>query len=183
MKRVALIIALGLFLAAAAPAADRLMLAAGLNYMQPADSGYREIYSYKVFYPEAWAGVQVFRGLHVFAGYGWLTKNGLTRDLEQEAKSTQRFIWAGVGYLGTVSRMVRFKIEAGAASIGYREEAMGLTVSGSRLGIRAGGGLLFLFRTLFTGLDMGYVGASATVEDVRIKLGGFKASVCVGVRL
>jgi hypothetical protein len=79
--------------------------------------------------------------------------------------------------------MVQFKFEVGAAGIGYREEAMGLVVSGSRLGIRAGAGLLFLSRTLFTGLDLGYLGASATVEDVPIKLGGFRASVCVGVRL
>jgi hypothetical protein len=183
MKRVAIVIALGLFLAAAAPAADRLMIAAGVSYLQPADSSYRAIYGDHVFYPEAWAGVRVFRGLHVFAGYGWLTKNGLTPDLELEAKSTQRFLWAGIGYVGTVAQMVRFKFEAGAASIGYREEAMGLIVSGSRLGVRAGAGLLFLSRTLFTGLDLGYLGASDTVEDVKIKLGGFKASVCVGVRL
>ncbi len=183
MKRIVILIALGLFLAAAAPAADRLMVAAGLNYMQPSDSGYRAIYGDHVFYPEAWAGVRVFRGLHVFAGCGWLTKNGLTPDLELEAKSTQRFFWAGLGYVGRVADMVQFKFEAGAAGIGYREEAMGLIVSGSRLGIRAGAGLLFLSRTLFTGLDLGYLGASATVEDVPIKLGGFKASVCVGVRL
>jgi len=183
MKRIAILIALGFFLAPAAPAADRLMVAAGLNYMQPSDSGYRAIYGDHVFYPEAWAGVRVFRGLHVFAGCGWLTKNGLTPDLELEAKSTQRYFWAGLGYVGRVADMVRFKFEAEAASIGYREEAMGLIVSGSRLGIRAGAGLLFLSRTLFTGLDLGYLGASAAVEDVPIKLGGFKASVCVGVRL
>ena len=183
MKRVAIIIVLGLFLAAAAPAADRWMVAVGVNYLQPADSGYRETYGDKIFAPEAWAGVGISRGLHAFAGYGWFTKNGTTPELGLEAKSTQRYFWAGLGYVGRVADMVRFKLEAGAASIGYREEAMELTVSGSRLGIRAGAGLLFLSRTLFTGLDLGYLGASDNVEGVPIKLGGFKASLCVGVRL
>jgi hypothetical protein len=183
MKRIAILIALGLFLTAAAPAADRLMLAVGVSYLQPADSGYREIYGDKVFAPEAWAGVNLYRGLHAFVGYGGFEKNGTTPDLGLEAKSTQRYFWAGLGYVGRVADMVRFKFEAGAAGIGYREEAMGLVVSGSRLGIRAGAGLMFLSRTLFTGLDMGYLGASATVENVPIKLGGFRASVCVGVRL
>jgi hypothetical protein len=183
MKRVAIIILLGLFLAAAAPAADRWMVAVGVSYLQPADSGYRETYSDKIFAPEAWAGVEISRGLHAFAGYGWFTKNGATPELGLEAKSTQRYFWAGFGYVGRVADMVRFKLEAGAASIGYREEAMELTVSGSRLGIRAGAGLLFLSRTLFTGLDLGYLGASDNVEGVPIKLGGFKASLCVGVRL
>ncbi len=183
MRRVAVLIALCLFSAAAAPAADRLMLAIGVSYLQPSDSGYREIYGDKVFAPEAWAGLRVYKGLHAFAGYGWFTKNGATPELGLEAKSTQRYFWAGFGYVGRVADMVRFKLEAGAASIGYREEAMELTVSGSRLGIRAGAGLLFLSRTLFTGLDLGYLGASDNVDGVPIKLGGFKASLCVGVRL
>jgi hypothetical protein len=183
MRRVAVVIALWLFSAAAAPAADRLMLAIGVSYLQPSDSGYREIYGDKVFAPEAWAGVSVYRGLHAFVGYGWFEKKGTTPDLELEAKSTQRYFWAGLGYVGKVADLVRFKFEAGAAGIGYREEAMGLTISGSRLGLRVGAGLLFLSRTLFTGLDLGYLGASDNVDGVPIKLGGFKASLCVGVRL
>lgn len=183
MRRFAVIIVFLLLAAGTVSAADRLMLAVGVSYLQPADSGYREIYGDKVFAPEAWAGVNIYRGLHAFVGYGWFEKNGTTPDLGLEAKSTQRYFWAGLGYVGRVADMVRLKFEAGAVSIGYREEAMGLIVSGSRLGIRAGAGLLFLSRTLFTGLDLGYLGASATVEDVPIKLGGFKASVCVGVRL
>jgi hypothetical protein len=183
MKRVASAIALGLILAAAAPAADRLILAVGVSYMQPADPGYREIYGDKVFAPEAWAGFRLYKGLYAFAGYGWFTKKGTTPDLGLEARSTQRYLWAGLGYIGRVADMVQFKFEAGAASVGYKEESMGLAVSGSRLGFRAGAGLMFLTRTLFTGLDLGYLGASATVADVPIKLGGFKASICVGVRL
>ena len=180
-KRAALVVFL-LLAAGTAAAADRVLIAAGVSYMQPADSGYREVYGSRVFYPEAWAGVRLFRGFHLLAGYGWFTKNGTTPELELPAKSTQRLLWAGLGYLGTVARTVLFKVEAGPASIGYKEKAMDLVVSGSALGFRAGFGLIFLGNIVFTGLDLGYTGASDTVEDVKIKLGGFKASVSVGAR-
>lgn len=183
MKRLAFLVVFVLLAAGTAAAADRLMIGVGLNYMLPSDAGYRDVYGGRIFYPEGWAGVRVFHGLHFLGGYGWFAKKGTTPDLGLEAKSTQRFLWAGLGYVGKVTEMIRFKIEAGAASIGYKETAMDLTVSGSRLGLRAGFGLLFLGNIVFTGLDLGYVGASGTIEDVKIKLGGFKGSVSVGVRL
>lgn len=183
MKRLAVLVLFVLLAAGTAAAADRLLIGVGLNYMLPSDAGYRDIYGDRVFYPEAWAGVRVFRGFHLLGGYGGFTKKGTTPELGLEAKSTQRVFWAGLGYVGTVTRLVQFKAEAGAASVGYKEESMGVAVSGSRLGLRAGFGLLFLGRVLFTGLDLGYIGASDSVEDVKIKLGGFKGFVSIGVRL
>jgi hypothetical protein len=98
------------------------------------------------------------------------------------AKSTQTFLWAGLGYVGEVNRSILFKVEAGPARIGYKEEALDLDVSGSAIGFRGGFGLIFLGQTVFTALDLGYIGASDTFEDVRIKLGGFKATLSVGAR-
>jgi len=183
MKRGAAVIVFLLLAAGAAAAADRVLIAAGLSYMLPADSGYKEVYGSTIFYPEAWAGFRVFQGFHFLGGYGWMTKSGTTPELGLEAKSTQSFLWAGLGYVGTAARTVLFKLEAGPASVGYKEESMGLTVSGSRIGFRAGFGLIFLGQTVFTSFDLGYIGASATVEDVEIKLGGFKATVSIGARL
>ena len=183
MKRAVLAVLAGLVLVAAAPAADRFLIAAAGSYLRPSDPGFREIYGAGVFAPGAWAGVRVVKGLHAFAGYEWSTKHGTTPELGLEAKSTQRAIWAGLGYVVRVADLVQFKVEAGGASIGYTEEAMELTISGSALGFRAGAGFLFLSRVLFTEFSLGYLGASDTVEDVPIKLGGFKATLCVGVRL
>jgi len=182
MKRIAVLIVFLLLATGTVAAADRALVAIGLSYMLPSDPGYREIYGSRVFYPEAWAGVRVLKGFHIFGGYGWFTKNGTTPELGLEAKSTQQLVWAGFGYIGSAAETVLFKLEAGPAYIGYKEESMGLTVSGSQLGFRAGLGLLFLGETVFTGLDLGFVGASDTVDDVKIKLGGFKATVSVGAR-
>jgi hypothetical protein len=183
MKKSAALIILSLLAAGTAAASDRLLVAAGVSYLLPADSGFKDVYGSRVFYPEAWAGVRVFRGVHVLGGFGWFTKKGTTPELELPAKSTQRLLWAGLGYVGEVNRSILFKVEAGPARIGYKEEALDLSVSGSALGFRAGFGLIFLGEAVFTALDIGYIGASDTVGDVPIKLGGFKATLSVGVRL
>ena len=182
MRKHAALFVILLLAAGSAAAADRVLVAAGMSYLLPADPGYKEIYGARAFYPEAWAGVRVFHGVHVMGGFGWLRKNGTTPELGLPAKSTQTFLWAGLGYIGAVHRSILFKVEAGPASIGYKEEALDLAVSGSGLGFRGGFGLIFLGETVFTALDIGYIGASDTFEDVRIKLGGFKATLSVGAR-
>ena len=182
-KHAALVVLL--FLAAGAAAAadrDRVLVAAGVSYLLPADPGFKEIYGARAFYPEAWAGVRVIHGVHVMGGFGWLRKNGTTPELELPARSTQTLLWAGLGYIGEVHRSILFKVEAGPARIGYKEEALDLSVSGSGIGFHGGFGLIFLGQTVFTALDLGYVGASDTYEDVRLKLGGFKATLSVGAR-
>jgi hypothetical protein len=182
MKRISLIMIL-LFCAGAAFSADRLLVSAGVSYLQAADSGYREIYGQSLFYPEAWVGVRLVRGLHLMAGFGMLTKKGETPDLHLPAKSTQRFFSGGLAYIVPVSGSVRFKVEAGVADIGYKEQAMDLTVKGSKLGYQAELGLLIMGEVAFTGFNIGYLSASDTVEGVKIKLGGARASLCVGFRI
>lgn len=182
MRKHAALVVLLFLAAGASAAADRVLVAAGVSYLLPADPGYKEIYGARAFYPEAWAGVRVIHGVHVMGGFGWLRKNGTTPELELPAKSTQTLLWGGLGYVGEVNRSILFKVEAGPARIGYKEEALDLVVSGSGIGFHGGFGLIFLGQTVFTALDLGYIGASDTYEDVRIKLGGFKATLSVGAR-
>lgn len=181
MKKIALLIVL--FLATGtASAGDRVLISAGLAYLLPADSGYREIYGSQIFCPEFQAGVRVFRGLYVMGGFGTVSKNGTTPELGLPAKSTQSFFTAGLAYIATISKSFGLKLEAGAAQFSYKEEAMETSVSGSKLGFEAGLGLLWLDKTLFAGVNLGYLSASDMVEDIPIKLGGAKGSVCLGVR-
>lgn len=183
MKKPAAFIMIMLAAAAAAPAADRVMISIGISRLQPADPGFREIYGGRVFHPEASVGARVAGSLFLTAGGGWFTKTGETPDLGLDAKSSQRFLWAGLSYVGPVSGALKFKVEAGAAHIGFKEEAMEITVSGSRLGFRAGFGLLVMGGPFFAGLDLGYLAAAGTIEDVKIKLGGPKASFSIGLRI
>jgi len=182
MKRMSLILIL-LFCAGAAFSADRLLVSAGVSYLQAADSGYKEIYGQSLFYPEARVGVRLVRGLHFMAGFGMLSKKGETPDLHLPAKSTQRFFTGGLAYLIPASGAVLFKVEAGVADISYKEEAMDLMVKGSKLGYQAELGLLILGNVLFTEVNLGYLSAADTVDGVKIKLGGARASLCVGFRI
>jgi hypothetical protein len=173
-----------LFLCAgAAFSADRLMVSAGINYLQAADSGYREIYGQSLFYPEARVDVRLVSALYVTGGFGFLTKKGETPDLHLPAKSTQRFFTGGLAYLLPVTGSVKVKLEAGVAGIGFKEQAMDLTVTGTKLGYHGELGLLVLGEVAFTGFNIGYISATGTVEGVKIKLGGARASLCVGFRI
>jgi hypothetical protein len=184
MKKIALVSVLFvmLFAAGTAIAGDRVYLSAGLAYLHPADSGYRDVYGSQVFCPEFQAGVRLFRGLHLMGGIGTFSKNGTTPELELPAKSTQTFFTVGLAYIAPVSKAFGVKLEAGAAQFSYKEEAMETSVSGSKLGFEAGMGLLWLGKALLAGVNLSYISASDTVEDVAIKLGGAKGSVFIGVR-
>ncbi|HVP90034.1 MAG TPA: hypothetical protein VMS75_02335 [Terriglobales bacterium] len=183
MKRLTVLIGL-LFLAAGSlPAADHAFVSAGMGYLQPADSGYKDVYGSQVFYPEFQAGARLYRGLYLVAGFGTFTKNGETPDLHLPAKSTQRFITGGLAYIATVSGRLKIKLEAGAADLRYKEEAMETSVSGSKVGFEAGMGFLVTAKVLFAGVNLGYITASDAVGDVKIKLGGARASLCLGFRI
>jgi hypothetical protein len=184
MKKLTIPLLVLVFIAAGpAGASDRVLLSAGVAYLQPADSGYKDVYGSQVFYPEFQAGVRFFHGLYVMGGFGTFTKNGQTPDLHLPAKSTQSFFTAGLAYIATVSGSLKFKLEGGAADVRFKEEAMEMTVSGSKLGFHAGMGLLVMGKIAFAGVNLGYLSASGMVGDVKIKLGGARASLCLGVRI
>jgi hypothetical protein len=176
-------IAILLIAAGTALAGDQAIFSAGVSYLQPADSGYRDVYGGRAFYPEFQAGARLVRGLYLMAGFGFLTKKGQTPELELPAKSTQRFFTAGLAYIVEASRNLKFKVEAGVADFSYKEEAMETTVSGSKLGYQAEIGLLVFKNAIFTGVNLGYMYATDMVGDVKIKLGGARASLCIGVRI
>jgi hypothetical protein len=116
-------------------------------------------------------------------GFATFTKNGKTPELQLPAKSTQNFFTAGLAYIAPVSGRLMVKVEAGAADVRYKEEALGLTVSGSKAGFYGGMGLLVMSKVVFAGADLGYLSASGTAGDVKIKLGGARASLYLGVRI
>jgi hypothetical protein len=183
MKKTIPILLVFLLLAGTSHAADRLMVTVGGTYMHPDDSGYRDVYGGQAFFPEVTAGLRLVGGLYLAGGFGALTKHGKTPELGLDAKSTQTFLTAGLGLITTVSGPARFFLEAGGADVLFREESMETTVSGSKIGYYGRMGLVVAGKTVLGGFSLGYLAASGTVEDVKIKMGGPKASVFVGFRI
>ncbi len=183
MKKTPLIIIILLLAVGTSLAADHAIISAGLGYLQPADSGYKEIYGSQVFYPEFQAGLRLVRGLYLMGGFGTFSKTGQTPVLHLPAKSTQTFFTAGLAYLATISGGLKLKVEAGAADLNYKEKTLEASVSGSKLGFQGGMGLLLMGKVTFVGVNLGYLYASGTAENVNIKLGGARASVFLGFRI
>lgn len=182
MKKPYALLAGLLLLPAAASAGRLLMVSVSGNYLLPADAAYRTIYGQQGIYPEFTLGVRIIGGFYAVGGYGQVSGSGRTPELGLDAESSQRFISAGLAYVTRFSSMFCGEFEAGYLNAGYREEALGEIVSGSRSGYQGQVRLLFMSEEgpFFVGVNIGYL--AARVESPGIKLGGFKAGLSLGFR-
>lgn len=162
---------------------EKFMVSVVGNYLNPSDSGYKDIYGSDVFYPELKAGYKLYKGFYIWTGYGFFSKKGTTTELKQEAKSTQHFLSFGIGYDRKISEKFGYKAELGLLNASYKEEAMGEEVTGNSIGFGIEAGILYrVWSGFFVKISAGYLSASDKVEDVEIKLGGFKAGIGVEAR-
>jgi hypothetical protein len=153
------------------------------NYLVPSDSGYKDVYGESVFYPELKVGFDLYKGIYIFAGYGFFTKKGRTVEFAHDAESTQNYLSFGLGYDGTISERFGYKAELGLLYASYKEESMGEKVTGSSLGFCVEAGILYrIHSVLFGKISIGYLRASDSIEDVAIELGGFKAGIGLEIR-
>lgn len=72
---------------------EKFMISFSGNLLSPSDSNFKDIYGSLIFYPELNIGYKVYKNFYLWAGYGFLTKNGITPVLELETKSTQNYIF------------------------------------------------------------------------------------------
>lgn len=163
-------------------AGDRLTVVVSGNYLAPWDKDFKDFYGKGHLYPEVKAGFKIFRRLYLWAGYGLFSVKGETAVLNLEAKSTQNFLSGGVGYLFNLGPKIDYKGEAGVVRVGYKEEAMGEEASDSALGFRLDNALVYhLSRTFSVEISVGFLTASDTLNDLPVKLGGFKTGIGLGV--
>lgn len=161
----------------------RLMVVVSGTFLWPVDDVFRTIYSKGVVYPGLKAGYRISGGVYLWAGYRFFSLKGETPVLRLETKSTQHFLSAGLGYLFHITPKLDYIGELGIFNGSYREESMGEELSGSAPGLMLNNGLLFhVNRTFYVELSLGYLTASDTVGDVKIKLGGLHTGLGLGVR-
>lgn len=184
MKRRALaFILLLLGLGAPVRAADLLLLSAGVSYIRHADGFYRATYGSGAVQPEFEVSVRIFRSVYVMGGYGAISSKGKVPEFGFEARSTQSFLSLGLGYIGTIRGVLKYKLEAGIADVMYTEDALQSKYSGGKLGYQAEAGLLAVGTRVFAGIQAGYTGATKTIGEVKFKLGGARFGVLAGIRL
>lgn len=183
MRKILLVSLMIFVLYASVFSGEKFMVSATGNYMNPSDSGYKDVYGSSLYYPEFKAGYKLYKGFYIWAGYGLFSKKGTTTELGQEAKSTQQFLSFGIGYNGKFSEKLEYKAELGGFNANYKEEAMGEEVTGSSIGYAVETGILYrVWSSFFIKISAGYFSATDKVEEVEIKLGGFKAGIGVEAR-
>jgi len=186
MKKTILLIAaaaLAVGMPSTLTAGDLVRVTLVANVLFPADSAYQETYQKMVFLPELKAAYSISGNLFVWAGYGRVSASGETPQLKEPAESSQGFLAAGAGYRHPLSGGWSLWGELGVASISYDEEALGKSISGSTLGFVVNAGVRRdLGERFFLIAQLGYVYGKKTIEDVAVKMGGFKAGIGAGVR-
>jgi len=164
-------------------AGERFQFSLAANALFPADQAFRATYGSTVFLPEIKAAYAISDRFSLWAGYSRISASGETPVLKEAADSSQGFLAAGAGYCHPLSGGWSLFGELGLASIAYDEEALGRSASGSILGLVVNAGVRRdLGERFFLLAQLGYVYGRKTIEDVAVKMGGFKAGIGAGVR-
>lgn len=178
MKKTSAIFLMILAVSSVAFAQGKVKVSITGSMLVPSDSNYKNTYGDMVFFPEIKAGYKIFPETYIWAGYGYLYKEGKTPVLEADAKSTQHFLSIGVGYSNYIGEKIGYKMEVGLMRASYKEEALGEEISDNTIGFRIDGGFSYsITGNLLAEISAGYLTASDTVEDVSIQLGGVKLSL------
>ena len=182
MKKATVLILLGL-LSTFLAAEDRFMITASANVLAPADSGYKDIYGGRIFFPQAKLAFRFYDGFIVWAGYSYIKATGKTSVFQANAKSTQNFLSFGAGYRGAFSETFSWQLDAGLVNFAYKEEALGETASGSALGFSVGGTVFcVLWKIIVLEAEAGYLYGKDTINGTAIKLGGLRGGLGLGLR-
>jgi hypothetical protein len=180
--RRALFVPMFLFALGSAHPQSPIFASVGANFLSPGDLDYQAIYGKNVFFPDLTLGLRIHGGLYFLGSFGFLAKKGTTPELGLLAQSQQDFLTANLGYIGSITGGVGWLIDGGPALVFYKEEALGIAISGRKPGFNAEFGLVFGGEDshIFVGLKAGYLYAKD--DQYGIKLGGFKAGVCLGFK-
>lgn len=182
MKKIVVLLVTAL-MTASLIAGDRFQASLAANLLFPVDSVYKEIYDSAVFFPELKLAYSFSGNFYAWAGYGRVSASGETPLLKEPAASRQGFWAAGAGYRHALSADWRLFGELGLASIAFHEESLGMTISGSALGVVLNAGARRdLGARFFLLAQAGYAYGKKTVEDTPVKLGGAKVGIGAGVR-
>lgn len=154
------------------------------NILFPSDENFKLVYkeANTVILPEAKLSVNLGKGMSIWVGFGFFSANGQTPILFDPAHSSQKFISSGIGYRIGLAGRLGMSFRAGLLYALAEESAMGETVSTSGIGFVVSGGPYFdISKNFGIELEAGYSGASTTVEDVAVKIGGFKAGLGLSI--
>lgn len=157
------------------------------NQMVSADKNFDDIYGKSLFAPGIEIGYKIYRDFYIWGGYSFTSKNGTIPVFEEQAKWKQTFLSFGLGYNGNLSTLLGYKIDIGMLLVNYREEAFEESLSENTFGMKIdGAGIIKISDRLFTEISVGYLFANDIINnedyEIKIKLGGLRAGIGLGLR-
>ncbi|MCP4152216.1 MAG: hypothetical protein GY757_31040 [bacterium] len=206
MKKTLIFISIILLFSGFISAKKNFMLTVSGNYISFTDSTYKDNYGDKKYFPEGKLSIKLKGNIYLWGSYGyysssynwseWSNKGVVDSDLSGDSTSEKTIICGGVGFwAGYIARHdFSLKLEAGVCSISNKLDA---TVSRksddvmvredkateSGLGFRINlGGTYGFSETFFAETTIGVLYAADKIDGERVKLGGFRASVGLGIR-
>jgi hypothetical protein len=205
MKRVLIFITV-ICLFSAYVSANKFFITVSGNYFSSADSDYKSNYGNPKYYPEAKLAIKFKNNFYfwgsagyVSAKYGWVewsNKGVPEADIDVERKSNKLILSAGVGFYAGYLEPGDFalKLEAGVVSIAntvkttYNSKTTNSLVNETEtkekgLGFRFDLGITYgLAKNIFSEFSLGYLHSTDKIDDdTRVKLGGFRASLGLGL--
>lgn len=161
----------------------KMFIAVTGNYMIPAVENFAEIYDRGVISPEITAGYKFYRDFYIWSGFSFFTKSGASLVLKEPTQWKQRYFTLGFGYYKNAPLSFGWEIKAGAIFVNYSEEAFGVKVSGNAAGIRIDGSANYKISDRWYGLfTVSYLLASDKANDMKVKVGGIKTGIGLGLR-
>lgn len=151
----------------------RLALSIHGLYLLPHDANYRKTYGTGQFVPEVRVRLNFSPRL-----YGWFrgatfSASGEIKplELEEETRSSQHRLTAGLGFRPVMGESLALQLEAGGLMAIYSEEALGEDISGSTPGFRGSIGLSWRFAPRFMMILEGFYSTASDSREVKDKAG------------
>ena len=161
----------------------RFFVNVNVGYLMSIDEDFKTVYGTGSVFPQVKAGFRIARNFYIWGGYGTASANGTVPEVNADAKTSQNFLSVGFKYSRDLPGKLGYKLEAAAVNISYREETLELEIKDSAKGFGVELGLLFnMKQRLYTEVSAGYIYGTDLVLNKKIKLGGFKTGLGVGVK-
>ncbi|MBN2345774.1 MAG: hypothetical protein JXO51_05230 [Candidatus Aminicenantes bacterium] len=187
MKKIPIAFLLLLLVPLLAAGEERFFLSAGAAAVVPADANFADLYGNAQVSPELRFGYNVLRHFHFWLGGAFFAAKGTIPIVEDEARASQSFLSLGAGWETRRGRRLQGEATIALLLAGFREKAMGATVSKTAFGFDVGLGLrYFLKKKVFLEAAVGYAGAwtaaRTEVGETDIILGGVRLGGRLGFR-
>jgi hypothetical protein len=186
--------------------AETFTLVVSGSYLSTDDDAYTTKYGGKKYYPEGKLTLRFSGNLYLWGSFGylsskytweeWSNKGVILADVDGKSVSDKLTFAGGIGYYVGYLRPGDFsiKLEAGVCSISDKSvdttsmKASGQTVSTTDdkktgFGFRGNLGVTYgLMKNIFAEISLGYMYAPDKIDDVRVNLGGLRASLGIGLK-